>query len=96
MQTRLNSFIEASLNTASGFIISYLMGMLVYPLFGFSVTMAQNFWIVVIFTVVSVIRSYVWRRLFNAAVPKTEGPGEGSPFGEMGLHGNESAARRVA
>lgn len=68
MQTRLTSFIEASLNTLSGFIISYGLGLLVYPWFGLSVTLEQNFWIVVIFTVVSVARSYVWRRLFNASV----------------------------
>lgn len=68
MQTRLTSFVEASLNTMSGFIISYGLGVLIYPWFGLSVTLEQNFWIVVIFTVVSVIRSYVWRRLFNASI----------------------------
>lgn len=53
------------MNTASGFIISLLVGHFVFPAFGFHVTPAQNFWIVCIFTVTSILRSYAWRRAFN-------------------------------
>lgn len=65
MQTRLESLIEALANIATGMAVSFLLGMLVYPLFGFPVTPAQNLWIVIIFTTVSLLRSYLWRRWFN-------------------------------
>lgn len=61
-QTRLGSLIEAVINTAIGFVISMALAIIVYPLFGAKFTMAQNFWITVIFTVASVIRSYAVRR----------------------------------
>lgn len=65
MQTRLESLIEALANIATGMTVSFLLGMIVYPLFGFPVTAGQNFWIVIIFTGVSLLRSYLWRRWFN-------------------------------
>lgn len=65
MQSRKHSILETLLNTLSGFIISWVMTLLVMPLFGFMVTAGQGFVITVIYTVVSVIRSYFWRRLFN-------------------------------
>lgn len=65
MQTRKKSLLEACLNTASGFFISILAGEVVFPLFGFKVTHGENLAIVLIFTVISVVRSYVWRRVFN-------------------------------
>ncbi len=65
MQTRLESAIEAIANIATGMLVSFTLGMLVYPMFGFDVTPAQNAWIVVIFTLVSFVRSYAWRRWFN-------------------------------
>lgn len=65
MQTRLESAIEAVANIGTGMLVSFVLGMLVYPLFGFDVTPAQNLWIVIIFTIVSFARSYAWRRWFN-------------------------------
>lgn len=65
MQTRLESLLESTLNVATGMMVSFILGMLVYPLFGFDVTPSQNGWIVVIFTAASFIRSYAWRRWFN-------------------------------
>ena len=66
-QSKLESLVEASLNTASGFIVSLLVWQwVVAPLFGLPVDWAMNFWITGIFTVVSILRSYIWRRLFNA------------------------------
>ena len=65
MQSRKHSIIETILNTLSGFIISWVMTLMVLPWFGFNITAGQGFTITVIYTVVSVIRSYFWRRLFN-------------------------------
>ena len=66
MQTRKSSVLEAVLNTTSGFIVAMLVWQfLVAPLFSYHVTLADNFWLTLIFTVVSVVRNYVWRRIFN-------------------------------
>lgn len=65
MQSRTHSVIEACANTASGAVVSYCLGLIVYPAFGFAVTPAQNVTITAIFTVASILRSYAWRRAFN-------------------------------
>lgn len=64
-QTRLGSFIESWANVVIGFAINWSANMLILPLFGFHVTGAQAFGIGVIFTVISVVRSYALRRTFN-------------------------------
>ena len=65
MQTRLGSFVEAWANIAVGFAINFTANMLVLPQFGFDVTAGQAFGIGVVFTVISLARSYVLRRWFN-------------------------------
>lgn len=65
MQLRRHSLLEASLNTASGFILSVLVGLWVYPAFGIH-EFQNNLAVTSIFTIVSIIRSYIWRRIFNA------------------------------
>jgi hypothetical protein len=65
-QTRLGSLIEACANIVIGFSINWWANMLVLPLFGFHVTGGQAFNIGVFFTVISLVRSYVLRRWFNA------------------------------
>jgi membrane protein implicated in regulation of membrane protease activity len=68
-QTKVESFIEACLNTASGFIVSWTFWLLVIvPVFHLSLTHAQNFTITCMFTVLSILRSYIWRRFFNAGL----------------------------
>lgn len=64
-QSRRHSATESLCNTLAGLLLSYVLGMLVYPLFGFPVTPEQNAIIVGIFTVASVLRNYVIRRLYN-------------------------------
>jgi hypothetical protein len=65
MQTQWESFMETVFNTASGFAISWLLTTWVLPMYGFAITVGQGFQITCIFTVISVLRSYVWRRTFN-------------------------------
>ena len=65
MQSRRQSLIEVCFSTAVGFGIAMATNALILPVFGHHVTASQNFWITVIFTVVSVIRSYYLRRFFN-------------------------------
>ncbi len=65
-QSRLVSFIEANMNVFSGFFISLAVWIFfVAPLYDIEVTYAQNLEITCIFTVSSLIRSYIIRRFFN-------------------------------
>lgn len=64
-QTRTGSLAEALANIAVGFGINWTANMLVLPLFGFHVTGGQAFGIGLIFTAISLVRSYVLRRWFN-------------------------------
>lgn len=65
MQTRRQSLIEAGLNTLTGYIISVVTQVLVFPLFGVHLALGQNMVLVGVFTAISIVRSYVWRRIFN-------------------------------
>jgi hypothetical protein len=65
MQSRRNSLVEAAANTAAGFGVSWLTGLIAYPLLGLHVSQAQNVALIGIFTVASLIRGYAARRLFN-------------------------------
>lgn len=66
MQSRISSIIENICNTGSGFLISYVLGaLIIYPLFDVKISLMANFWVTVIFTVISILRGYAWRRLFN-------------------------------
>lgn len=65
-QTKLGSFAEAWVNIFVGFGISFICNMVVLPWFGFHVSAKQAFDIGLIMTVVSLVRSYLLRRLFNS------------------------------
>jgi hypothetical protein len=65
MQTRWGSFLESWANIFVGFAINWTANMLILPAFGFHVTGAEAFHIGLIFTVISLVRSYVLRRIFN-------------------------------
>ena len=65
-QTRLGSFIEAWINVAIGFAINFCANLLILPLIGFHISIGQNLFIGVLYTIISVARSYVIRRWFNA------------------------------
>jgi len=68
-QTKLESLLEASVNTAIGFFVAlWTWQFIVAPLMGYIVTMRDNLVITGIFTVVSVARGYVLRRFFNAGL----------------------------
>ena len=64
-QSRLASFVEAWANVAVGFAINMVANLIVLPAFGYHVTMADALGIGLVFTAISVVRSYVLRRLFN-------------------------------
>jgi hypothetical protein len=65
-QTKLGSLIEAIANVVLGFSINFVANILVLPLFGFAVSAGQAFGIGLVFTIISIARSYIIRRWFNA------------------------------
>ena len=64
-QTRLGSLYEALMNVAIGFAINFVANLVILPLVGFHISVGQNFFIGVLYTIVSVARSYAIRRWFN-------------------------------
>lgn len=70
-QSKLESFIEANLNVATGFVISlFVWQFIAAPLYDIPVTLQQNLGITTIFTVSAVIRGYFWRRFFANNIHK--------------------------
>ena len=66
MQSRTRSLIEQLLNIGSGFLISLCVWeFFIKPLWELQTSFSENLHITAVFTVVSIVRSYVWRRLFN-------------------------------
>ena len=65
-QSRLMSLVEALANVAVGYAIAVLTQLLVFPMFGLSATLAQNLALGAVFTVVSIARSFLLRRIFEA------------------------------
>ncbi|NJD64330.1 MAG: hypothetical protein FIB00_03645 [Chloroflexi bacterium] len=66
MQTRWMSLMESIANVVVGFVVAVIAQILVFPFFGMHPTFSQNLWIGLIFTAVSLVRSYLLRRGFEA------------------------------
>lgn len=66
MQSRLMSLVEAVVNLAVGFTVALATQIVVFPVFGLEATLGENLAISSIFTAVSVVRSYLLRRAFEA------------------------------
>lgn len=64
-QTRLQSLIETTINIGIGYGISLVSQIVVFPLFGIHIPISDNVFIGAIFTVISIARSYLVRRMFN-------------------------------
>lgn len=66
MQSKTWSLIESITNIAVGFGVALMAQIVVFPLFDISIAMNQNLQIALIFTMISLCRSYLLRRVFNA------------------------------
>ena len=66
MQTKKWSMIETLVSVGIGWLIGVILNMLVLPLFDYDVSLTDGVLISIIFTAVSVIRSYIIRRWFNS------------------------------
>lgn len=67
-QTRLGSLIEVSINIFIGFWINFVANLVILPMFGFNVSISDNFLIGFLYTFVSVARSYIVRRWFEKKI----------------------------
>ena len=66
MQSKKQSLIESLTSTTIGIIIGIVLNLTILPIFGYPVSLSDSLWISVIFTIVSIIRSYIIRRWFNS------------------------------
>lgn len=65
-QTRIMSLIEAVANVVVGYGVAVVAQILVFPVFGLQTTLAQNLKMGGIFALISMSRSFLLRRLFEA------------------------------
>lgn len=65
MQTKTESFTEASINIVIGYITAIISQLLVFPLFSIEVSLLTNLQIGLYFILISLARSYLIRRYFN-------------------------------
>jgi hypothetical protein len=65
VQTRLGSWLEAWAGIVIGFGLNWLINIYVLPLYGVHMSGHQAFSIGIMFTLVSLCRSYALRRIFN-------------------------------
>ena len=59
------SLVESATNIVVGFVVATITNQIVLPLFGIEITLTKNMEITVVFTFVSLVRSYALRRFFN-------------------------------
>jgi CO/xanthine dehydrogenase FAD-binding subunit len=65
-QSRRASALEAIVNVLIGYWVAIAAQAVIFPLFGFHASTGQHLAIGGLFTVVSLLRSYLLRRAFNA------------------------------
>lgn len=65
-QSRIDSFMETLTNTAIGFLVAMIGNALILPwIFGIEVSMGANILTATAYTVISIIRQFTLRRMFN-------------------------------
>lgn len=70
-QSRRASLTEAVFNILIGYGVALVAQAVIFPLFGFNATFSQHALIGLLFTVVSLVRSYLLRRAFNWLMLRT-------------------------
>lgn len=65
IQSKLMSLWESWFNVIVGFGINYVANLTVLPLFGIYIDPIDNIWIGIIYTAISVTRSFLIRRYMN-------------------------------
>ena len=71
-QSRAMSLVEAWANVCFGYSVAVITQIVIFPVFGLQMTLAQNLKIGAVFTVVSIARSFALRRVFESIRPAAE------------------------
>jgi hypothetical protein len=66
IQSRRHALLEAAVNTVVGYGLAVLTQMAVFPHYGLSVPFGETLAIGGVFTVLSLVRGYVLRRVFES------------------------------
>jgi len=74
MQSRLMSAVESIANVVVGYGIAVTTQIMVFPFFGLTASLGDNLLLGIIFTVVSLVRSYTLRRVFNGLRSNARSP----------------------
>lgn len=64
-QSRMISAIEALLSISSGFILALIVWQIMAKIYDIDMPLSRNIQITSVFTILSLLRSYMWRRLFT-------------------------------
>jgi len=86
-QSRLMSLAEAITNVAVGYGVAVVTQILIFPIFGLHTSLGQNLAMGGIFTIVSLARSFLLRRVFEAVRVANRSGGRGG-------HGGPAPPRR--
>ena len=70
MQSKTQSFIESLINVMIGYFVALGSQLIIFPWFDVNLPLEDNILIGLWFTLISIIRSYVVRRWFNAKIKK--------------------------
>jgi len=72
MQSKRDSVLEILTSTAVGYGIAVISQILIFPFFGLEIAIEQNLVLAFWFTVISLVRGYAFRRVFNWKTSKEE------------------------
>jgi hypothetical protein len=61
----VRQLIESFIDVGSGFVLAILIQLLIFPLFDLHPSILDSIGIALIFTVVSITRSWIWRLVFT-------------------------------
>jgi hypothetical protein len=65
-QSRLMSLVEAVANVIVGLLVALATQVVMFPILGLQASLGQNLKLALVFTGVSIARSYALRRMFEA------------------------------
>ncbi len=66
MQSRKYSLIESISNVCIGYGVALLSQIIIFPFFDIQVSIKDNIYIGIWFTIISILRSFILSRVFNA------------------------------
>lgn len=73
MQTKKGSLFEVICNVGTGFVVAWGLTQWLFPtVYHLELSCLQSWTITFTYTIVSVVRSYVWRRVFNYFIVRRE------------------------